>query len=273
MSERMTRGNTERYLRVLGIPPRKPSPEYLAEILETHLWHVPFENISKLFHWKNSGFDGVPDIALFLDGIEKYHLGGTCYSINFHLHQLLLSLGFEAALCGADMSLPDVHLVNIVRMEGIEYLVDCGFAAPFTAPMRLDAESQREIALGEDTYVLLPKNAAGRSRLVHLRNGAEHHGYLVNPKPRAIGEFRDVIASSFRPEATFMSAFVLARFSAAHSIVVRNATLHEYSDEAYRRTENRSLDDLIDAIGHHFSIPPSITRTALDGLPLFTVRL
>jgi hypothetical protein len=70
-----------------------------------------------------------------------------------------------------------------------------------------------------------------------------------------------------------MSAFVLARFSAAHSIVVRNATLHEYSDEAYRRTENRSLDDLIDAIGHHFSIPPSITRTALDGLPLFTVRL
>ena len=137
----------------------------LTQIVRAHLATIPFENISKLWRWRTSGFKGLVGLTQFLDGIEQYHFGGTCYSNNFHLHQLLAYLGFDVTLCGADMSAPDVHMVNIVRIAGREYIVDVGYASPFFEPLPRDLTNDHIVSFGDDTYVLSPRDSSGRSRL------------------------------------------------------------------------------------------------------------
>ena len=72
----------------------------------------------------------MPGLDQFLADIENYHFGGTCYTNNYFLKLLLSYLGYDVKLCGADMNRPDVHVVNIVRIEGREFIVDVEYAAP-----------------------------------------------------------------------------------------------------------------------------------------------
>jgi len=71
-----------RYLAILRVAAREPSLEALRELLAAHLVRIPFENISKLYYRKRLGLMNLPDIHLYLEGIEKRDFGGTCYSNN-----------------------------------------------------------------------------------------------------------------------------------------------------------------------------------------------
>src|SRR5512133_643818 len=97
----------DRYLGALRVRRRPPGVDALAELVAAHVSRVPFENVSKLYRRRHAGLEGLPDLDAFLDGIERFHFGGTCYANNFHLYTLLASLGYEARLCGADMREPD----------------------------------------------------------------------------------------------------------------------------------------------------------------------
>lgn len=259
-------GEVQRYLALMGVSECEPNLDALTEIVRAHLIRVPFENISKLYRWKTSGLHGLTDFTLFLDGIERYHFGGTCYANNYHLNQLLTALGYDVLLCGAAMSRPDVHIVNIVRDGGKEYIVDVGYAAPFLEPLPRDLSADYVVSLGTDRYVLSPKDATGHSRLTLFRDGAAHHGYLVNPMPRSIGEFSGVIADSFRPDATFMNAVLLVGFSAEGSTVLHNMTYIESKGNTATRISLKTTDELIAAIEKYFAIPRFISTVALDGL-------
>jgi len=255
-----------RYLTLLGIPKREPSLESLKGIVYAHVTKVPFENISKLYRWRISEVRELVDCSQYLDGIEQYHFGGTCYTNNYYLCQLLIALGYDVLLCGADMSKPDVHIVSIVRIDEREYIVDVGYAAPFFEPLPRDLSSEFEIALGNDRYVLSPKDPTGRSRLTLCRNGEPKHGYLVNPRSRRIEDFQEIIADSFKPSATFMNAVLLVKFGAGYSIVLHNMTYIESRGTSSRRMDLKSTDELVKAIEKHFFIPSFISRIALDGL-------
>jgi arylamine N-acetyltransferase len=73
----------DRYLGLLGVRRTEPGIQALEEIVRAHMVRVPFENISKLYHARTSGVRGIPDLAQYLDGIERFHFGGTCYANNF----------------------------------------------------------------------------------------------------------------------------------------------------------------------------------------------
>jgi arylamine N-acetyltransferase len=107
----------------------------LCQIIREHLINVPFENISKLL-FKKQRKNYIPDLSTYLEGIEKYNFGGTCYANNYHLYSLLKHLGYEVKLCGADMKKLDVHILSIVMIDHKEYILDCGYAAPFSNPNR-----------------------------------------------------------------------------------------------------------------------------------------
>jgi len=256
-----------RYLGILGVPHREPGVTALTELTSAHLRRIPFENVSKLYHRKELGMR-LPDLARFLDGIERHHLGGTCYSNNFHFHELLAHLGYRVSLCGADMSAPDVHVVNTVDLAGRQYLVDVGYAAPFLSPLPLDLERDHEVRWGSDRYVLEPRDPAGRSRLVQFRDGRLRHAYQVNPKPRRIQEFESVIAASFEESATFMNALLLARFFPGGSVILRNLTLTETRAGSSRVSRLAHRDELPEAIERHIGISQDITRRALEGVDL-----
>jgi N-hydroxyarylamine O-acetyltransferase len=257
----------DRYLRLLGTTPRRPSLEALRELTRAHLTRVPFESVSKLWLRKQPEQRGLPSLESFLDGIERHRLGGTCYANNYHLNQLLTHLGYRVSLCGADMSAPDVHVVNLVSLDASQYLVDGGYAAPFLEPMCLDLTLDHVVPWGRDRYVLKPRDSDGRPRLEHHRDGRLRHSYRVNPAPRQIEEFAGVIADSFRADATFMNALLVVRFSEARSLTLRNLTLTE-ADAASWRSREVGRHELPLVIEREFGIPRAIASEALDGVEL-----
>ena len=256
----------ERYLSLLGMQRREPSFQTLSELVKAHLYRVPFENISKLNYKLDQDFRGLPDLELYLDGIEHNNFGGTCYTNNYYFSQLLANLGFEVKLCGADMNNPDVHLNSTVTIDGREYLIDVGYAAPFWMPIPLDLETDYSIHLGSDRYVLKPRNTSGCSQLELYRNGELIHGYLVKPFPRRIQEFEQVIFNSLRDEATFMNALLLAKFSEDKSYVIHNFSATEYNKTEPTTRKLKDHDELIQVVHEWFQIPGERTQEALNQL-------
>lgn len=254
-----------RYLRVLRLQRREASLEALSELTAAHLFNIPFENISKLWRHRE-GVDCVPEIAMFLDGIERFNFGGTCYSNNFHFHSLLRSLGYDARVCAADMASPGAHMVVIVALKGREYLVDVGYAAPFLTPMPLDLSHEFAVTAGSDRYVLHPQDADGASRMELYRDGALKHGYVVHPAAKRLADFAGVIAGSFRPAATFLNAILLARFSAAESVVIHNLRVMESRGGERSMSRVASREELPQAVEHHFGIPQDVVAEAIAGV-------
>jgi N-hydroxyarylamine O-acetyltransferase len=256
----------KRYLDLLGIQRRMLSMEALCELVEAHVLRVPFENLSKIYYKKHQGLSGLPSLELFLDGIERYHFGGTCYTNNYYLYQLLANLGYQINLCGADMSNPDVHLVSMVTVGNREFLVDAGYAAPFLTPLPRDLTTDYSIVLGRDRYVLKPQDARGCSRLELYRDGDLRHGYLAKPMPRQIHEFEQVIVDSYRDEATFMNALLLARFFPNRSLVIHSLAVIESQGTESRIRALASQDELGQAVYEYFALPKEFTEDVVRGL-------
>jgi N-hydroxyarylamine O-acetyltransferase len=256
----------DRYLGLLGVQRRKPSMDALCELVQTHLQRVPFENVSKLYYKKHQGLRGIPSLELFLDGIEQFHFGGTCYTNNYYLYQLLANLEYQNRLCGADMSNPDVHLVSMVNIEKREYLVDVGYAAPFLTPMPRDLTTDYTIVLGRERYVLKPQDASGCSRMELYRDGNRNHGYVAKPAPRQIHEFELVIADSYREDATFMNALLLARFNPNRSLVIHNLTVIESQGTTSSIQSLASKEELGQVVFERFGIPEEFTREVVKEL-------
>ena len=245
----------QRYLAVLGISVRKPGLDALQNLTAAHLTRVPFENVSKLYYNKHNSLRGLPGLEQFLDGIENYNFGGTCYTNNYYLNLLLKYVGYDVKLCGAGMMNPDVHIVNIVTLNGREYLVDVGYAAPFLKPLPRDLGRDHVIALGRDRYVLKPQDEQCRSRIEMYRDNELIHGYTVNPIPKPIQHFDKAIADSFSASATFMNALLLVRFNVDRSVAIHNYKLIESNRSDYRIVVLADKDELVRTIVDKFAMP------------------
>ena len=256
----------DRYLAILGVERIEPSLASLRALVSAHLTRIPFENISKLYYYKRQGLTNLPDIRMYLEGIEAKHFGGTCYSNNYYFHLLLRSLGYDAKLCAAGMRNPHVHAVNMITIEGREYLADTGYAAPLLEPIPRDLKTDYEITLGRDRYVLKPQDGDGCSRLQLYRDGVLRHGYLARPAPRKIEDFAGVIRGSFSPDATFLNSVLLARFRRHGSTVIHNLTLIESEGEKSTIYALANRDELIATIEQQFEMPPQIVSEAIRGL-------
>ena len=259
----------ERYLNLLGVQRRMPSTEALIDLVQAHMLRVPFENISKLYYKKHHGLQGLPDLELFLDGIERYNFGGTCYANNYFLSQFLANLGYQIRLCGADMSNPDVHLVSVVKVAQREYLVDVGYAAPFLSPIPRDLTTDYTIVLGRDQYVLKPQDAQGGSRMELFRDGSLTHCYSVNPLARQIQEFNSIIVDSFREDSTFMKTILLARFFPKRSLVLHNLTLIESEGTVSKSQFLNNRDEMVQAVHEYFGIPKEFILDVVKDIDQF----
>lgn len=260
----MSQSIYNRYLDALKISKSKPSLVALTEIINAHLKIVPFENISKIYYLKNYDLKSIPDFEQYVDGIRKYNFGGTCYSNNYYLNKLLSFLGYNVRLCGADMTNPDVHIVNIVEIDQREYLVDVGYAAPFFLPIPLDLPEDYELIFGRDKYILKPKDKRNYSELQLIRDGKNKHGYIVKPHPRSLTEFKKVIEDSMKSTSTFLNALLLVKYGVNSSVVIHNFSLIEIEDSHVNKVPLKDKEELIDQIVLKFGIPKEITRQSLS---------
>ncbi len=264
----MERNETfDRYRSILGVEAGRPGLEHLSRLVQAQVTRVPFENISKLWLKKTRGATTVPSLEEHLDGIEHCNFGGTCYANNPFFAQLLRHLGYDVTICGADMSQPDVHVVSIVRLDGREYLVDVGYAAPFYEPMPRDLDLDLEISFGRSLFVLRSQDRAGHSRMDMFRDGELIHGYRVNPKPQEIGHFGRVIRESYSGEATFMNLLVVERFFVDHSVRIHNLSLTQSTRDSSQTTTLANREELVEAVEHHCEINAGIVRAAIAGIP------
>jgi N-hydroxyarylamine O-acetyltransferase len=256
----------ERYLTALGVSRREPTLAALEELVAAHLARIPFENVSKLYYRKRYGLAGAPDIERFLDGVEQYHFGGTCYTNNSHFFRLLSSLGYDVKLCAADMKAPAVHAVIVLLMGGREYLIDAGYAAPFCHPLPRDSKTDYVLALGRDRYVLKPQDAEGASSLELYREGELKHRYVARPMPRRIEDFSGVIADSFRSDATFLNSLLVTRAWHDRSVMVHNLTLIESHGSGYTIHTLAGRHELVAKVEEFFGIPRGIVAEAVAEL-------
>lgn len=256
----------KRYLRLLGISVLRPDYETLASLIRAHLWRVPFENISKLYYRRRLGLRSLPALELFLDGIEHFGAGGTCYSTNYYFKLLLDGLGYDVILCAADMSAPDVHLVSMVTLDGRQYLVDVGYGAPFLDPLPRDSEADHEIRLGRERYLLKPSDHEGRSMMEMYLGERLVHQYVAKPESRSIHEFEQVIRDSHSDEAAFMTRIVLSRYSATRSVVIRDLSVTETDCHGQKLRTLTGREELEYEVQTQFGIPMHVTRAAIDEL-------
>ncbi len=247
-----------KYIHLLGIVPKAPSLEALSEVVSCHLMRIPFETVSKLHYRKQPGLQSLIHIESYLDGIERFHFGGTCYANNYYLYLLLMHLGYEAFFCGADMEDPDVHTWIRVELEGREYLVDVGYAAPFTQPLPRDLDEDVEVVFGQDRYVLRRQNEDGHSPMELHRYGKQVHGYRAKPTPRSIEFFEEAIADSLTDRSTFMNELLMVRFYPGRTVSIRGLSLIESqaTESHARRLTNQR--ELVDAIVTQFGMPREI---------------
>ncbi|NWF89156.1 MAG: arylamine N-acetyltransferase [Ignavibacteriaceae bacterium] len=254
----------DKYLSLLEQKREAPSVEYLHKIVKSHLIKIPFENISKLL-LKQKNATTIPDLVQYLEGIEKYNFGGTCYSNNYYLYLLLQHLGFEVKLCGCDMKNPDVHLISIVTIDNREFIVDGGYAAPFLEPMPRDLKTDYVIELGNEQYILKPKNDEEKSHLEQYHNGELKHWYTAKPQSRNFDEFEKVIRDSYADKAMFMNAILITRFFENGSIVLRNLNLTETID-GKTSAAKIVFEEIPELVNNKFGIPAELVRKAISKL-------
>ncbi len=268
MSHSSTNKNLfDRYLHLLGLVKKEPNLKFLKELVKAHLIRIPFENISKIYYKKNFGLKWIPDLNMYLDGIETYNFGGTCYSNNYYLNLLLDYSGFDVKICGADMNNPDVHIVNLVSTEGQEYIIDGGYGAPFLVPLPRNLNENFVIPMGNINYIVRPRDTNKCSKVEMYENGEIKHGYLVKPFPRKIGDFANVIEESFKGTATFFNSLLLTRFFENKTIIIHNFSMTEYKGSELKNTDIKSREELAAQVQKIFNIPEEITRLVLDELP------
>ena len=256
----------DKYHSLLGIRRLPPSLESLTELVATHVRRIPFENISKLYYLNKFGQKSIPDMKQYLNGIEHHNFGGTCYSNNYYLHLLLINLGYNCKLCGADMAEPDVHLVNIVTLDGIEYIVDIGYAAPFDHPLPRNLDRDYIISLGRDQYVIKPKDIMGNSKIELFRDGQLIHGYTAKPIHRPMGYFESAITDSYLNDSTFMNSILLVRINSNRSFVIYNLSIIESEGTNFKIRPISNHNELPMIIEKHFSIPRKIVAEAIVNL-------
>jgi N-hydroxyarylamine O-acetyltransferase len=259
----------QRYLRLLGIAGHPFGLDGLRTLVRRHLSAVPFENISKLLLMDREHTGRATTLTEFLDGIEYSDLGGTCYTNNPFLTELLRELGYDADLLGADMSHPNVHTCIRVRIDSVAYHVDVGFAAPFREPLRLD-RLPVQVEEGTNRYVLA-RDAAGDGFCMSMFTEAESGiAYLVHDPPRPREFFDRVVLDSYAPSSTFMNCFRISRVFDGFSLDLIDRKLYRHEAGKTAITQLESIQELKRAVEDQLGMPRCPVERAIAILERFT---
>jgi arylamine N-acetyltransferase len=112
----------------------------LRRLVAGHIYAIPWENVS-LKYSETHDF-GLDKDEIF-DKIVSKRKGAVCLEANSAFATLLLTLGYNLYTLGTRIwvsangaYLPLTHLAIILKLEGVEYLVDVGFGGTgLTAPL------------------------------------------------------------------------------------------------------------------------------------------
>ncbi|WP_433746424.1 arylamine N-acetyltransferase family protein [Falsibacillus pallidus] len=132
------------YLKKIGmtsIP--APTLENLKYIQESHMLHIPFENLDIL-----NTTPIVLDMEKLYQKIILDSRGGICFELNALYNWLLQQLGYKSYLISAtvvkgngEWNKLDTHMSVITEIDGQRYLTDVGFGDASLHPIPIDGQT------------------------------------------------------------------------------------------------------------------------------------
>ncbi|XP_056317789.1 arylamine N-acetyltransferase, pineal gland isozyme NAT-3-like [Danio aesculapii] len=112
----------------------KPDLDSLFTIHKLHVMSAPFENFSVHNGEKNS-----MDLRVIYDKIVKSNRGGWCCENNLLFSWALKEMGYKSTILGGrvfnsleqDFLPSDSHLINLVEIDGKQYIADVSFGMSY----------------------------------------------------------------------------------------------------------------------------------------------
>lgn len=226
----------------------------LSSVYAAYSGHVPNDNILKriwLVGDRTKPLTGGDPIEFFLNWLE-HGTGGTCFPANGALCSLLLALGFDAQRFSGAVLMEGLehegnHGTVIVRIDGLDYLVDAQLASFVPLPL----VSGEFASTGDGIHdIRAVPNAEGfdihwypganRERPMVMRPnlalGAVDHAYFL--RQFALSASRDRRRSPFN-EALFVGRhFRGSTLRGSTLIVSRNSKIVVTSDNVAAKSEN-----------------------------------
>ncbi|MFC0228669.1 arylamine N-acetyltransferase family protein [Serratia aquatilis] len=168
------------------------TPAGINQVIAYSQLTLPFDNLSVF---------NAPDVTLTKAYIEQKILvkgqGGLCYELNTLFHRVMQENEAAASLISATIYdsasndwfyLPETHVLNIVNIEGNDYLVDIGFGlksprviVPLDGHIVIFQDTQYQVTRDADFYYFNFKQAGERDWNIGYR-------FAINYKNVSIGE-------------------------------------------------------------------------------------
>ncbi|NGQ94944.1 arylamine N-acetyltransferase [Brevibacillus sp. SYP-B805] len=257
----------------MGLTAQPATYAFLSAICRAHLHTFAFENISKLLYYRDRQQNGfvIPPVEVFVEQRARHHFGGTCFTLNSRLHQLLAALGFDARL----VKLGKDHMgivVEVPEFPGERLYVDCGAAAPFFRPVRFEREEADVAAFGTDEVRIVPdQEEPGQYRFIRYRRGEiVSQEWTFSPdQGRSFAEFEPIIEESNRPGTFFMSSLRCqlwqTQYNRSISLVNNMLTIRTADGEEHKQTL-QSIEEIEGVLADEFGLPLLPVREAVEVL-------
>lgn len=245
------------FLKILGLEKKNPDLAYLKEILDAHQKRVPYENFSKILY-ANQGAR-IPTLEEYLNRIQQFGFGATCFPRNIYLCELLQELGFDSHLLTVESNTKkDSHTackINLVA-NGTrkEYVADLGLMSSFIGPFDLNTPSiEQKIGWFDFKFFSLPE--ASQYRIEIHRKGKQHRYFLgsLDAKPKSF--FNDSIKATFEPHTIFMKSPFIYKEIGALALSLRERSLFKVNGEHYEKVQLNTLKEFTKAIHHDMNLP------------------
>lgn len=255
-------GRVEAYLTRLGSPEVRHDAGGLATLQSAHLRAVPFHNLGLLAN------DGRPYTLQALEVVVDEAIagvGGNCDRTTPPFATLLQSVGFDAHLVAATVRAPGDHFVCVVHIDGRRYLCDVGNGHPYLRPWELDGPRQTQSFNGWH-FEFDPRAVGGPTLSRRLDDGAVRTVYVVDPAPRAYGDFAPMVNAHYSQAGfgPFLDGLRAVSIGADAVLTLRDAEYarHTRFGRFVRRVHGR--DAVAGLLVRRFGLRPDLVHAALD---------
>lgn len=251
------------FMKHFGIAP-DGSPRQLLGEVTTSFANLPYENITKIVKYAESG--SREKARRYPGEVVRDHIdwgaGGTCFSLTYTLAHMIRGLGWEAEYILADRTYGrNTHCALLVRIEGVPHLLDPGFL--IINPIPLPSADEQEIKTSFNRVLLSSEGNKDKIALSTVRKNSKAYRLTYKTSPVDEGEFLKVWDESFGWD--MMKYPLLTRTTASSQIYLNGNRFQISSADSVEKREIIS-ENLVAKIAAEFRIHPSLVTRALSVL-------
>lgn len=247
----------------------KPDLDSLFTIHKLHVMSVPFENLSVHNGEKNS-----MDLHVIYDKIVKSNRGGWCCENNLLFSWALKEMGYKSSILGGrvfnsleqDFLPNDSHLINLVEIDGKQYIADVSFGMSYQIWYPLELISGKDQPQPQGVFRLTNNGEkwilqkTGRKQLI-IDNGFADSGlvdkrltktlYSLTLTPRDVDHFLEMsVMLQTNPESLFLLKTICSLQTATGYRALLGSTYSEvtFKEDSDSVEMKKIPDDEIEAV-------------------------